>query len=160
MKPAKWGFEWCFRCPSSAGYFYKFDVCLGQKKDVEVNLRKAVVMQFSVKLKGAYCTLLFDSNPALIYKRFEDGIYAIGAVWSNRKQIVKTDFNYSKNIICCKWYGNKPVLLLAKTVDGMSKVSKVMRQTRHLFLVLTSSNFTIKNSCLQTRSWKQVSPFL
>ena len=156
MKPAKWGFEWYFRYPSSAGYFYKFDVCLGQKKDVEVNLGKALVMQFFVKLKGAYCTLLFDSSPALIHKLFEDGIYAIGAVWSNRRQMVKlkednkmsrgeSDFNYSKNI-CCKWYGNKPVLLLAKTVDGMSRVSKVMRQTRHLFLVLTS-NFKTPVSC-------------
>ena len=90
-----------------------FDLCLGQKKDVEVNLRKAVVMQFSVKLKGTYCTLLFNSSPALIHKLSEDGIYAIGAVWSNRKQVLKlkednkmprgkSDFDCFKNIICCK----------------------------------------------------------
>ena len=70
-------------------------------------------MQFSIKLKGTYCTLLFDSSPALIHKPFEDGIYVIGAVWSNRKQVPKlkednkmprgkNDFNCSKNIICCK----------------------------------------------------------
>ena len=115
-------------------------------------------MQFSVKLKGTYCILLFNSSPALIHKLFEDGIYAIGAVWSNRKQVLKlkednkmprgkSDFDCFKNIICCKWYGNKPVFLLRTNVDGMSGISNVMRQIKHLFLVLTSSSFTIKNSC-------------
>ena len=38
--------------------------------------------------------------------------------------------HYSKNIICCKWYGNKPVLFLVTNNDGMSAVSNVMRQTK------------------------------
>ena len=40
------------------------------------------------------------------------------------------DFIYSKNIICCKWYNNKSVLLLGKNVDGMSGVSNIMRKTK------------------------------
>ena len=40
------------------------------------------------------------------------------------------DFYYSNNIICCKWYDKKPVLLLATNLDGMSGVSNKMRQTR------------------------------
>ena len=42
----------------------------------------------------------------------------------------ESNFSYSKNIICCKWYDNKLVLLLATNVDGMSGVSKVIRQTK------------------------------
>ena len=34
------------------------------------------------------------------------------------------------NIICCKWYYNKSVLLLATNVDGMYEVSNVMTQTK------------------------------
>ena len=44
MKPAKWGFKWSFGCASSTGYLYEFDLFLGQKKDVEVNLGESVVM--------------------------------------------------------------------------------------------------------------------
>ena len=39
----------------------------------------------------------------------------------------ENDFYYSKNIICCKWYNNKLVLLLTTNVDRMSGVSNVMR---------------------------------
>ena len=40
------------------------------------------------------------------------------------------DFHYSKSIICCKWYDNKPVLLVATNADGMSGVSNVMKRTK------------------------------
>ena len=42
----------------------------------------------------------------------------------------ETDFQYSKNIIWCKWYDNKSVLLLATSVDGMSGTYNVMRRTK------------------------------
>ena len=42
----------------------------------------------------------------------------------------ETDFLYCKNIICCKWYDNKPVSLLATNIDGMSGISNVMRQIK------------------------------
>ena len=81
-------------------------------------------MQLFEKVQGTYYTLFFDNSPALIDKLFEDGINTTGTVCSNRKQMLKlkdeSDFHYSKNIICCKWYNNKPVLLLAINVDGMS----------------------------------------
>ena len=41
-----------------------------------------------------------------------------------------SDFHYSKNIICCQRYDNKPVLLLAINFDAMSGVSNVMRWTK------------------------------
>ena len=40
------------------------------------------------------------------------------------------DFHYSKNIISCKWYDYKPVLLLATNVVGMSRVTRVIRRTK------------------------------
>ena len=42
----------------------------------------------------------------------------------------ENDFHYYQNIICCKWYGYKPVLLLATNVDGMNGLSNVMRRTK------------------------------
>ena len=42
----------------------------------------------------------------------------------------ESDFYYSKNIICCKCYNNKPVLLLATNVGGISWISKVMRRRK------------------------------
>ena len=73
-------------------------------------------MHLSEKLKGTYCTLLFDNvfnSPALIHKLFEDGRYGVETVQPNRKQMLKSkedkkmsrgesDFHYSKNIVCCK----------------------------------------------------------
>ena len=35
----------------------------------------------------------------------------------------KNDLQYSKNIICCKWYDNKPVLPREINFDGMSGVT-------------------------------------
>ena len=57
----KMRFKWWFQFTSSTGYLDEFDLYLGWKKDVEVNLGESVVMQLSEKLKGTYCTL-FSGN--------------------------------------------------------------------------------------------------
>ena len=44
-----------------------------------------------------------------------------------------SDFQLSKNVICCKWFGNKAVLLLATNVEGMVGMSNMMRQTNGSF---------------------------
>ena len=41
-----------------------------------------------------------------------------------------SDFQFSKNVICCKWFDNKPVLLLATNTQGMDGLSNLMRQTK------------------------------
>ena len=131
MKPIKRSFKWWFRCASSNGYLYEFDLYLGKKRNVEVNLGECVVMQLSEKLKGTFCTLLFENffnRPLLINKLFEEKICAIGTVSSQRKHMVKlkddrktvrgdSDFHFSKNVICCKWFNNEPVLLLATNIE-------------------------------------------
>ena len=51
LKPIKWGFKWWFKCISSTRYLYEFDLYLGKKKNVEVNLAEGVVLQLTEKLK-------------------------------------------------------------------------------------------------------------
>ena len=113
MKPIKWDINQWFRCASSNGYLYEFDLYLGRNQNVDVNLGEGVVKQLSEKLKGTFCTLFFDNffnRPLLINKMLEENIYAIGTVRSNQKHMPKlkddkkmvrgdTDFQFSKNII-------------------------------------------------------------
>ena len=76
----------------------------------------------------------------MINKLLEENIYAIETVRSNRKHMPKlkddkkmvrgdSDFQFPKNVICCKWFDNKPVLLLATNIEGMDGTSNVMRRT-------------------------------
>ena len=135
----------CFWCASSTGHF---DLYLGRKKDVEVNLGENVVMRLSEKLRGNYCTLFFDNllnSRSLIDKLFEDGISAIGTLRSNWKQMPK--LKEDNNISRCesvffpfflKHHDNKPVLPLATMLSKELSAEQV----KHLFLVLTSSSFT------------------
>ena len=123
---------------------YEFYFYLGKKQNVEINLGEDVVMQLSEKLKGIFCTLVFDkffNSPLLINKLFGESIYVIGTVRSNRKHMPKlkddkkmargdSDFQFSKNVICCKWFDNKLVLLLATNIEGMDGTSNVMRRSK------------------------------
>ena len=144
MKPVKWRFKLWFWCSSSTGYLNKFDLFLGRKKDVEVSLGESMVMQLSGKLKETYCVLFFENfltAEAMIYKFLEEWIYIKWKVRSNRKHMAKlkgdkemsrgeSHFHYFKNMICCKWYDNKPLLVLATNVESMSGVPNAMRQTK------------------------------
>ena len=77
----------------------------------------------------------------MINKLFEENIYAIETVRSNQKLMPKlkddkkmvrgdSDFQFSKNEICCEWFDNKPVLLLATNIEGIDGTSNVMRQIK------------------------------
>ena len=97
-------------------------------------------MQLFEKLKWTFCTLFFDNffnSHLLINNLFEENIYAIGTVRSNQKHMSKlkdvkkmvlgeSDFQFSQNVICCKWFDNKPILLLAINIEGMDGMSNVM----------------------------------
>ena len=82
----------------------------------------------------------------------------------------ESDFHYCKNIMCCKWYSNNLVLLLATNVHGVSGVSNIMRQTKCSAnktcfcpkIVKLKSNEMgrynrSKSTCLKTGLQKQVS---
>ena len=53
----------------------------------------------------------------------------IESISQNWEKISRSEFQwrYSKSIICCKWYDNKPALLLATNFHGMSGLSNIMR---------------------------------
>ena len=72
-------------------------------------------------------------------------------------------FHFSKNIICCKWYKNKAVLLLATNIDAMNEVSNAMRRLKgsatktpvscpKIIKLYSNGMDGSKNICLQTRS--------
>ena len=42
----------------------------------------------------------------------------------------ESDFQFSKDTTCSKWYDTQSVLLLTINADGMSGVSNIMRQTK------------------------------
>ena len=145
LKPIKWGFKSWYRCASKTGYLYEFDLYLGKKKDgVQYNLGESVILQLSEKLKNTFCTLFFDNffnSPILVEKLFDDDIYAVGTVRSNRKQMPQmkidksmkrgdVDFQYSSKVICCKWFDNRGVMLLASNLQGMDECSNVSRRLK------------------------------
>ena len=41
-----------------------------------------------------------------------------------------SNFQFSKNVICCKWFNNKPVLLLATNTEEIDGTSNVTRRTK------------------------------
>ena len=123
---------------------YEFDLHLGKEQNVDFILGEDVVMQISENLKGTFCTLFSDNlcnSSLLINKLFEENFYAVGTVRSNRKPTPKTSkwhqnskkrfgFSVLKNVICCKWFGNKSALLLARNIEEMYGMSNVMRRTK------------------------------
>ena len=87
LKPIKWRFKWCFRC-SSRSYLYETHLNPVKKQETEYNLSESVMLNLSQSLKDTYCTLCFDkfpNSPNLIAKLFDDLIYGIDTVYSNRK---------------------------------------------------------------------------
>ena len=127
-KPIKWGFKFWFRCSSISGYLYQMDIYLRRKQTSEFNLGlwEEVVLQLIKDLEQLFCTAYFDNffnSPKLIEKLFQKGIYGIGTVRANRKQMPKMiddkqmkrgdcEFLFSGNTMACKWMDNRSVLLL------------------------------------------------
>ena len=143
-KPIKWGFKFWFRCSSKSGYLYQMDIYLGRKQTPEFNLGlgEEVVLQLTKDLERSFCTVYFDNffnSPKLIEKLFQKGIYGIGTVRANRKQMPKMiddkqmkrgdcELLFSGNKMAGKWMDNRSVLLLSSALEGMNDMLSV--QTR------------------------------
>ena len=67
--------------------------------------------------------------------------YAIGTIKSIRKLMLKlkddekmvredSHFHFLKNAVCCKWFDNEHVLLLATNIVGMDGTPNMMRRTK------------------------------
>ena len=143
-KPIKWGFKFWFRCLSKSGYLYQMDIYLGRKQTPEFNLGlgEEVVLQLTKDLERSFCTVYFDNffnSPKLIEKLFQKGIYGIGTVRANRKQMPKMiddkqmkrgdcEFLFSGNTMACKWMDNWSVLLLSSALKGMNDILSFQRR--------------------------------
>lgn len=72
----------------------------------------------------------------LINKLFDKGIYAVGTLRRNKKPIVQikidkkmkrsvVGFKYSVKVLCCKWFNDKSVLILASNIEVMDTCTTV-----------------------------------
>ena len=142
-KPIKWGFKFWFRCSSKSGYLYQMDIYLVRKQTPEFNfgLGEEVVLQLTKDWEWSFCTDNFFNSSKLIEKLFQKGIYGIGTVWANRKQMPKMiedkqikrrdcKFLFSGNTMTCKWMDNWSVLLLSSALEGMNNILSVRRKEK------------------------------
>ena len=143
-KPIKWGFKWWFRADSKTGYLYEFQLYLGKNELPEYGLGESVVISLSKSLKDTHCTLYFDnyfSSPALVKELYEQGIYAIGTVRKDRKNMPtlkedkamkrgEIDFHFSDDVTALKWYDNKAVTLISTNIPSSKNVTVVQRRQK------------------------------
>ena len=122
------------------------DIYLGRKQTSGFSLGpgEEVVFQLTKDLEQSFCTVYFDNffnSPKLIEKHFHKGIYDIGTVRANRKQIPKmidekqmergdSEFLFSGNTMVCKWMDNRSVLLLSSSLEEMNDVLSVQRKEK------------------------------
>ncbi|CAH1957168.1 unnamed protein product [Acanthoscelides obtectus] len=93
MKPVKRGYKvWCL-ADSATGYICKFDIYTGKTSDSEkqnYGLGERVVINLTSSLKNKDCMVAFDNfftSVNLMETLLKDGIYALGTVRSNRKNL-------------------------------------------------------------------------
>ena len=91
-----------------------------------------------VLVKG-YCTVYFDNffnSRLLISKPFKKGIYDLGTTQSNKrvmpalpseKKTKRGDsgYQFSTDVVCCKWMDNRYVEMLFNNIEGMQTKSLV-----------------------------------
>ena len=122
------------------------DIYLRRKQTPKFNLGigEEVVLQLTKDLERSFCTVYFDNffnSPKLIEKLFQKGIYGIGTVRANRKQMPKMiddkqmkrgdcEFLFSGNTMACKWMDNRSVLLLPSTLEGMNDILSGQRREK------------------------------
>lgn len=111
-------------------------------------------MQLTENLDQTYCAVGFANFSNIVQMFFDIGIYAAETVRSKRKQMLQTknhkqmkrgdvDFKYSENVLCCKWYNNKSVLLLLKVIvkelfqrAGLLKESVPVKLSQQVHLII------------------------
>ena len=120
------------------------DIYVGRKQTPGFNLGlgEEVVLQLTKDLERSFCTAYFDNffnSPKLIEKLFQKGIYGIGTVRANRKQMPKMiddkqmkrgdcEILFSGNTMSCKWMDNWSVLLLSTSFEGMNGILSFQRR--------------------------------
>nr|CAH7733294.1 unnamed protein product [Callosobruchus chinensis] len=92
-KPVKRGYKvWCL-ADSQTGYICKFDIYTGKSADAEkgsYGLGEKVVIKLTSSLKNQKCLVAFDNfftSVPLMEKLLNDGIFAVGTVRTNRRNL-------------------------------------------------------------------------
>ena len=101
-----------------------------------LGIGEAVFLDISKNLENSCCKLYFDNffnSAALVAKLFDKGIYCIGTVRTDRKNMAimkknnimkrgDIDFQYAENIVAVKRYGNRGVTLIGTCSEGCNQV--------------------------------------
>ena len=141
-KPIKWGFKFWIRAGSESGYVYEFDLYLGKKVTPDLSLGEGVVLQLTERLRDTFVMIFFDNfftSPNLVQTLFDRGIYSIGTVRVNRKNMPTfqsdkemkrgdCDKKFANDVIALKWMDNRGVHLLGSNIEGISEMSTVQRR--------------------------------
>ena len=118
--------------------------CLGKKVKTELGLGETGFSDLSKKLKNTHCMLYFDNfsnSPTLVEKPFDRGIYCLGTVRSDRKNMAimkkdidmkwgDIDFQYGNNVVVVKWFDNCGVTMVGTCLEECNKVSTVTRRVK------------------------------
>ena len=115
------------------------DIYLGRKQTPEFG--EEVVLQLAKDSERSFCNVYFHnffSSPKLFEKLFQKGIYDIGTVRANRKQMPKMiddkqmktggcEFLISGKTIACKWMDNWSVLFLSSAIEEINDILSFQR---------------------------------
>ena len=109
------------------------DIYLGGKQipGFNLGLGEEVVLQLMKNLGQPFCTVYFDNffnSPKSIETLFQKGIYSIGTVLANGKQMPKvfndkqmnredSEFFFLGNTMAFKWMNNRAELLLSSALE-------------------------------------------
>ena len=135
-KPIKWVLKWWYRCCSKTRYLYEFDLYLGKKEKTELGFGETAVLDLSKKLENTHCMLYFHNffnSPTLVEKLFDRGIYCVGTVRSDRKNMAimkkdkdmkkgEIDFQYANYVVDVKWFDNRGVTMVGTCLEECNKV--------------------------------------
>ncbi|CAH1962173.1 unnamed protein product [Acanthoscelides obtectus] len=164
MKPVKRGYKvWCL-ADSATGYICKFYIYTSKTSDSEkqnYGLGERVVINLTSSLKNKNCMVAFDNSFTsvnLMETLLKDGIYALGTVRSNRKNLPDTYKDKTKlqrgefmfetkgKISAIKWMDSKNVYVLTNyfypkdTTTVLRRNKAGERQTVHCPKVVAEYN--------------------
>jgi hypothetical protein len=171
-KPVKRGYKvWCLG-DSTTGFITKFQIYTGKVLDAkaEYGLGERVVMDLCQPLINSKCLVAFDNfftSDKLMRMLLNDGIYSIGTVRTDRKELpnmLKTKEKLSRGefmfsvkgaVAATKWQDSKPVTIIStaanpKTTKLISRKNKDGSKSK----VYCPEAVEIYNSIMGRRSTK------
>ena len=132
---------WC-QCYIKVGYLYEFNLCFDKKKTTELALGGTVTLY--KKLENTHCMLYFDNffkSLTLVEKLFDRGIYCLGRVRSDQKNMAimkkdedikngDMDVQYVNDVVAMKQFDNRGVTMDSTCFGDCKKVSTVTHRLK------------------------------